>query len=172
MKKNNVLFSIVSLLVISQAQAIEPVYEGEDGIQAKVFKTNCLACHSSTLTGGSRRGAPTRVNYDTYTEAVAHGARAIKRGVAMSMPPSSSAIPSLTDEQKQALKNWQALGYPKSNLPPVYSANSQELALPKVYFKDANGDISLKWSADLKLQPNTQPLLFEVIRADEIDASQ
>jgi cytochrome c5 len=172
MKKNNVLLSIASLLVISQAQAIEPVYEGAEGIRAKIFETNCLACHSSELTGGDRKGAPTRVNYDTFTEAVAHGMRAVRRGVTSgNMPPASSALPALTDEQKQALTNWQALGYPKSKLPAMYSADTQTLALPKVYFKDGNGDISLKWNAELKLLPSTQPLQFELLKADEIDAS-
>ncbi len=172
MKKNNVLLSIASFLVMSQAQAIEPVYEGKKGIRAKVFETNCLACHSSALTGANRKGAPTGANYDTYDAAIARAAGAVKRGVTdANMPPSSSALPSLTDEQKQALTNWQALGFPKNKLPAVYSANTQELTLPKVYFKDANGDISLKWSAELKLLPNTQPLQFELLKADEIDVS-
>ena len=161
--------SIASLFVMSQAHAIDPVYEGDNGIRAKVFKTNCLACHSSTLTGGNRKGAPTGADFDIYSEAIEHGASAVKRGVIdMNMPPSASPLPLLTDEQKQALKNWQALGFPKSKAPAIYSANTQELALPNVYFKNENGDISLKWSADLKLQPSTQPPQFELLRADEI----
>jgi hypothetical protein len=53
----------------------------------------------------------------------------------------------------------------------MYSAATQSRAFPLVYFKDGIGDISLKWTAELKLLPSTQPLQFELLKADEIDAS-
>lgn len=171
MKRNNLLISIASCLLISQAQAIEPVYDGEDGIRAKVFETNCLGCHSSELAGAARNGAP-EDNYDTYIDALAHGDDAIKHGVElMDMPPASSQYAALTEEQKQALQNWEVLGFPEKNLPAIFSSSSQKLELPSVYLKDENGDISLKWDAEMEIVPNSNPLQFELTDVKEIDTS-
>ncbi len=173
MKKNSLLITIASCLVMSQAHAIEPVYDGEDGIRAMVFETNCLACHSSELTGADRNNAPAGADYDTYSDASKNGGGAVSRGVtAMDMPPASSAAPALTDEQKQALKNWKALGFPKAVLPTVYSADTAELSLPQVYLKDANGDITLQWKANMKLISGSNPVQFELLNADEISSPE
>jgi len=172
MKKNSLLITIASCLVMTQAHAIEPVYDGEDGIRAMVFETNCLGCHSSELTGADRNGAPAGADFDTYSEASEHGEGAVNRGViAMDMPPASVSN-ALTDMQKQALKNWKALGFPKAVLPTIYSADTAELSLPQVYLKDANGDITLQWKANMKLIPGSDPLEFELLNADEISASE
>ncbi|MCK5829142.1 MAG: hypothetical protein KAH20_02450 [Methylococcales bacterium] len=173
MKKSSLLISLTSCLFISQAQAIQPVYDGPDGIKAKVFETNCLACHSSDLTGDNRKGAPDNSNYDTYSAALAGSTPAVNRGVIQAnMPPSSSALPGLDEEQKQALKNWQALGFPEKNLPTIFSSKTGKLSLPQVYFKDAKGDISLKWQADMKLIPNQEKIQFELLEAKEIDTAK
>jgi hypothetical protein len=171
MKKNNLLVLVLSCLVIGQAQAIEPVYSGDNGIRAKVFATNCLACHSSELTDGNRNGAPIGADFDTYSAALNHGAPAIKRGVTdMDMPPEFSALSKLDDEQKQALKNWQALGFPEKKLPTIYSSTTAKLTLPKIYLKDEKGDITLKWQAEMKLITGSQPLQFELTHVGEADA--
>lgn len=173
MNKTSLLTIIASSFVIGNAFAIEPVYDGEDGIRAKVFASNCLACHSSDKSGGARNGAPAGVNFDNYTDAIASGDKAVGRGVIqMNMPPSFSPLPTLDDEQKQALKNWQALGFPDHSLPPIYSFSSTTLDLPKVYLKDANGDIVQKISAELALIPNQQTIQFEVTDFHEIDESE
>jgi cytochrome c5 len=167
MKNVKLITSIASCFFMGQAFAIEPIYDGEDGIRAKIFETNCLACHSSTLTGAGRNGAPDN-NYDTYADAMKFGGGAVKRGVIdMDMPPVSSALEALTEEQKQALKNWKALGFPEKTLPTIYSSESQELSLPKVYLKDENGDITLKWKADMKIIPDSDPIQFELLDVTE-----
>jgi cytochrome c5 len=172
MKKNSLLITITSCLVMSQAHAIEPVYDGEDGIRAMVFETNCLGCHSSELSGANRNGAPDGADFDTYSEASKNGGGAVSRGVtAMDMPPASVSN-ALTDEQKQALKNWKVLGFPKAVLPTVYSADTAELSLPQVYLKDANGDITLQWKANMKLISGSNPVQFELLNADEISAPE
>lgn len=38
----------------NHAFAIDPIYEGANGIREKVFATDCLVCHSSNLTGPDR----------------------------------------------------------------------------------------------------------------------
>jgi len=173
MKKINLVTSIASCLFMGQALAIQPVYEGEDGIKAKVFETNCNMCHSSGLTGASRNGAPDEDNYDTFADAKAHGGDAVEEAVVkMDMPPVASDAPQLTDEQKLALKNWQALGFPEKELPVIYSPDTTELSLPQVYLKDENGEMSLKWKAGMKLIPGSDPLKFEVTEVEEIDASK
>jgi cytochrome c5 len=171
MKKTSFLITMTaSYLMMHQAQAIEPVYEGENGIRAKVFETNCLACHSSELSGESRNRALIGEDYDTYANAKMNGSSAINSAVEKTgMPPASSSLPELTDEQKQALKNWQILVFPEKKLPTIYSSDSSTLSLPHVYLKDANGDIVLKWDASMKLVPNSSPLQFELIDAKEID---
>jgi hypothetical protein len=146
MKNVKLIISIAFCFFMGQALAIEPIYDGEDGIRAKVFEINCLTCHSSTLTGADRNGAPDN-NYDTFVDAMkfGEGDGAVKRGVIdVDMPPQYSALEALTKEQKQALKNWKALGFPEKTLPTIYSSENQELSLPKVYLEDENGDITLK----------------------------
>ena len=98
------------------AFAIDPVYEGPNGIQAKVFATNCLQCHSSNRTGGDRRGAPSSINFDTYEAAVTNLSDAISEAVTdTAMPPSRSGISPLNDEQANALLAWQSAGSPKAS---------------------------------------------------------
>lgn len=173
MNKTSLLTIVASSFVISNAFAIEPVYEGEDGIRAKVFARSCLACHSSGNTGGERNGAPTGVDFDNYTDAVTSGDKAVGRGARlMNMPPSFASVPRLDDEQKQALKNWQALGFPEHSLPPVFSFSTSTLQLPKIYLKDANGDIIQKISAEMALIPNQQTIQFELTDFHEIDESK
>ena len=90
------LFNFIILCVIYSHTvfAIDPVYDGDNGIRAQVFATNCLFCHSSELTGSQRNGAPTNVNWDTYSAAAEKGDRAIVRAVElMSMPPFSVVYP-------------------------------------------------------------------------------
>lgn len=170
MNKTSLLTIIAAHLITSQALAIEPVFEGDDGIRAKIFETNCLACHSSEKTGSNRNNAPTGVNYDTYADAAANGAKAVRRGViAANMPPSFSSLGKLNTEQKQALKNWEALGFPQHALPPIYSSDSATLVLPKVYIKDAQGDIVQKLSVDMALIPGQQAVQFELTHFEEID---
>ncbi|NOQ17157.1 MAG: hypothetical protein GQ581_08865 [Methyloprofundus sp.] len=137
--------------------AIEPVYEGEEGIRTKVFATNCLACHSSELTGGSRNGGPSSVDFDTYAEAVEHGMQAVNRAAMLgNMPPAFGPLSELGDEQKQALKNWQALGFPEKHLPAIY-------------VKDENGDIILEGSAKFELLSNPSQIQFGLTGFQEIE---
>jgi hypothetical protein len=95
------------------AFAIDPVYEGANGIKAKVFSTNCLFCHSSTLTGSARQGAPGSINFDTYDAAAANAANAISEVNERAMPPSGSGIPLLDGDQTAALLAWQSAGFPR-----------------------------------------------------------
>lgn len=93
--------------------AIDPVYEGANGIREKVFASNCLGCHSSALTGSARNGAPPSVNWDTYEATLPNAARAIVRAVKMmTMPPSFSGLPKLNEEQQTAMLAWQSAGFP------------------------------------------------------------
>ncbi|TRW89934.1 c-type cytochrome [Candidatus Methylobacter oryzae] len=117
--------------------AIDPVYEGANGIRAKVFATNCLDCHSSTLTGSARNGAPPSVNWDTYEAALPNAPRAIVRAVEqMTMPPAFSGVPALNDEQKAAMLAWQSAGFPRAaattSTAADFSYDSSILTLPVV----------------------------------------
>ena len=172
MNKTSLLTIIASSFVLNNALAIEPVFEGEDGIRAKVFARNCLACHSSDNTGEARNNAPVGIDYDNYEDAVASGAGAVARGVTfMNMPPDFSALSKLNEEQKQALKNWQALGFPEHSLPAIFSFSSTTLQLPRIYLKDENGNIVQKISAEMVLVPNQQAIQFELTDFHEIDDS-
>ena len=90
----------------------------------------------------------------------------------MNMPPSFSSLSKLNEEQKQALKNWQALGFPEHSLPPIFSFSSSTLHLPKVYLKDEKGDIVQKISAEMALIPNQPAIQFELIDFHEVDDSE
>lgn len=173
MKKNSILLSIVSCFIMSQAQAIEPVYDGENGVRAKVFASNCLACHSSELTGADRNGAPVDHDFDTYVGALNRGGKAVEQVIEKKMPPASSAIPKLSEEQILALKNWQSLGFQKEKiLTTIYSSDSTKLTMPLVFLKDANSNSAPKWKAEFTLVPGSNPLKFELTNVEEIDASE
>lgn len=170
MYKKKLISIIASTFIMGQVQAIEPVFEGENGILAEVFASNCLACHSSTLTGSNRKGAPSGIDFDTYEAASARSAQAIMRAVTMmNMPPSSSSLPKLNEEQKQALTNWQAIGLPDEELPPIFSSTSGSLHLPKVYIKDAQGNITQKLMVEMALVPDQQTIQFELSHFHELE---
>jgi hypothetical protein len=108
------LVVLFSLLITGHAFAIDPVYEGPDGIRAQVFATNCLDCHSSDKVGPDRNGAPANINWDTYEATQPNAERAIVRAVEEeSMPPDGSGIPKLNEEQKAAMLAWQEAGFPR-----------------------------------------------------------
>ena len=129
------IFNFIILYVIysQTVLAIDPVYEGENGIRAQVFATNCLFCHSSELTGSQRNGAPSSVNWDTFSAAAERGDRAIVRAVdQMSMPPSFRGIPALNQEQKEAMQAWQEAGFPRIQTNATFDFSNQILTMPVV----------------------------------------
>src|SRR5262245_499943 len=80
------------------ATATVPAFAQLDALQ------KCTSCHSSTLTGDARSGAPSRINYDSYDAAVAnidHGLREIEEGA---MPPSGAET--LTADEETSLQLW------------------------------------------------------------------
>ncbi len=133
------------LIISSDVFAIDPVYEGENGILAKVFSINCLFCHSSEKTGSSRNGAPSHVNLDTYEAALEYADRAIIRAVnEMSMPPIFSVLPGLNQEQKAAMLAWQQAGFPKFSTQATFDFSTQMLNLPIMVVGDLNYRVELR----------------------------
>jgi mono/diheme cytochrome c family protein len=112
MLKKHLLLTAICALAVPTAYAIQPVFNGNDGVLTNVFQTNCLACHSSTRTGAQRNGAPAGLNWDVYGTVVANFERIVARAVVEnSMPPNFSALPKLNQQQKDALIAWQAAGF-------------------------------------------------------------
>jgi mono/diheme cytochrome c family protein len=128
---------------------ILPQYEGDMGVFEQVFATNCVACHSSTRSGADRHGAPPNLNWDVYASAAANGDRIIARAVTLkTMPPASSGIPTLDQEQQDAMLAWQAAGFP-AVAPGAISGNnfdyvSQVLRLPVVIVGSQTYDAQLR----------------------------
>jgi hypothetical protein len=52
-----------------------------------ILEASCTSCHSSSLAGAARGGAPAGVDYDTYEAAVANSDRGNSRIQAGTMPP-------------------------------------------------------------------------------------
>ena len=71
----------------------------------------CTSCHSSTVTGSKREGAPGDVNYDSYAAAKSHASSGAAQVNGGEMPPSGEPQP--TAEQKTALYAWAACGTPQ-----------------------------------------------------------
>lgn len=75
----------------------------------------CTRCHSSTLSGSARQGAPSDHDFDdlagiqTMSDHIDEHAAAGPRGVNESMPP-SGAMP--TREERERLGEWLACGSP------------------------------------------------------------
>ena len=156
----------VSAQVTAPAE-IAPVYEGDNGILANIFRQKCLSCHLSTLPAGQRDSAPVGVDFDTFATAKQFGDEIVERAVElMDMPPSGS----LSDEEKQALLNWKTLGFPESTLPALYFSATQSLELPEVFIIDENGNISSKVRTGMKLVPPfVAPFRFEIQQLEVVD---
>jgi hypothetical protein len=80
------------------------------------MQTYCLGCHSASLTGPARQGAPEGIDFDTLEDvrrqaAVidAHAA-AGPNGAHTAMPPASRAQP--TRQERERLGQWLACGAP------------------------------------------------------------
>ncbi|MBK7827083.1 hypothetical protein [Nannocystis sp.] len=71
----------------------------------------CTNCHSSSLSGGSRAGAPSGINYDSYDAAVADADIALSQVDSGSMPPSGS--PKLSAAEKDQIINWASCDTPQ-----------------------------------------------------------
>ena len=75
----------------------------------------CTSCHSATVTGASRKDAPTTVNFDTAAHTVEHRAlidRVAGAGpnhVNTFMPPED---PRPTEAERRQLAEWTACGSP------------------------------------------------------------
>lgn len=123
--------------------AIEAVYDGDNGIRNRVL-TVCMQCHSSTLSGGARNGAPSPPNFNTYAGAILLGDYAVGRAVEGSMPP--QGYPRLNAEQKAALLAWQAAGFPEKS---AAAADTQAPTTPSGLTATATGTsrINLAWTA-------------------------
>ncbi len=58
-----------------------------------ILAANCTRCHSTTLTGAARNGAPVDVNWNTYAAAVQAAPRGLLRMQAGTMPPTGNRVP-------------------------------------------------------------------------------
>jgi cytochrome c5 len=137
MLKRYLLLTAICAVTAQTAYAIQPEFYGNNGILAKVFQTNCLACHSSARSGSARNGAPAGLNWDDYGTVVANFDHIVVRAVIQqTMPPTFSGIPKLNQEQQNAMLAWQAAGFPAISPVSVSDANfdfiSRELTLPVV----------------------------------------
>jgi uncharacterized membrane protein len=72
----------------------------------------CRECHSASVTGDARHGAPEGLNFDTYEQFANAGETAsylVRYGI---MPkPDAGKVP--TEEQRQELYDWAACGKPR-----------------------------------------------------------
>jgi uncharacterized membrane protein len=69
----------------------------------------CTVCHSSTLTGGSRAGAPTGIDFDKYDAAVMDADRALSEVESGAMPPGGG----LSGSEKTQIINWASCDTPQ-----------------------------------------------------------
>jgi uncharacterized membrane protein len=79
--------------------------------EVTAFSAVCTDCHSTSLSGDDRNGAPARVNWDDYESARANaedGAEAVFDG---EMPPAGAG--ELTSVQKEELYRWALCGTPE-----------------------------------------------------------
>jgi uncharacterized membrane protein len=80
------------------------------------LQTYCLSCHSASVTGTARQGAPTDVNFDTLDEVRVHSAHIDSHAAAgpnatnSEMPPANRTQP--TQQEREKLGQWLACGAP------------------------------------------------------------
>ena len=85
---------------LTYCEAIEPI-----------LTASCTMCHSSSLSGSDRNGAPTDVNLDTYTGAKGNAQAANARIQAGTMPPAGA----LSAADKAMFQGWVALQMPEGD---------------------------------------------------------
>ncbi|GAB4289858.1 MAG: hypothetical protein Kow0090_02770 [Myxococcota bacterium] len=76
----------------------------------EILDKRCVTCHSSILSGSTRKGAPPSVNLDTYEGAKKSAKKSnstIQRG---SMPPSAG----MPDSEREAFDSWVKAGMPEA----------------------------------------------------------
>ena len=66
----SLFFTALSMIIIAPIP-LSAQSTGYDQVYADVFSKICLHCHDSNLSGSSRNGAPSTVNFDTYESAKA-----------------------------------------------------------------------------------------------------
>jgi uncharacterized membrane protein len=80
------------------------------------MQTYCLGCHSASVRGDARQGAPSDFNFDTVEQIRLHAshidmhAAAGPNGTNMEMPPAKQPQP--TQEERELLGQWLACGAP------------------------------------------------------------
>ena len=80
--------------------------------EVTAFSQVCADCHSTTLSGDDRNGAPSTINWDDYDSAKAnaeHGAEEVFEG---EMPPEGSGA-TLTEAQKEEIYLWSLCDTPE-----------------------------------------------------------
>ncbi|MGC4065950.1 MAG: hypothetical protein QM784_15130 [Polyangiaceae bacterium] len=73
--------------------------------------SKCTGCHSSTLSGAARDGAPSDINFDVYASAKTHATHAVGELDEGAMPPSS--LPKPSQAVVDAIVKWAACGTPE-----------------------------------------------------------
>lgn len=73
---------------------------------AMLIAAECNNCHSSSLTGSARNGAPSSRNFDTASDVMANAARIHARVQAGTMPPGTG----LNSDQQEAVRVYLACG--------------------------------------------------------------
>ncbi|HLA41058.1 MAG TPA: hypothetical protein VJ417_13740, partial [Candidatus Glassbacteria bacterium] len=100
-----ILFSLTAIAVQWSALPAQISDNGYALMMRQVFGFVCLNCHDSNKTGGSRNGAPSSVNWDTYTLAHVSAVKGNLRVQAGTMPP-ASAGGALNSTRKSAFQAW------------------------------------------------------------------
>jgi len=80
--------------------------------EVTAFQTVCTQCHSSTLTGEARNGAPGDHNWDVYASAFREAEDIVEEVAEGDMPPPSSGL-TLTTEERQQIYTWALCGRPE-----------------------------------------------------------
>ena len=80
--------------------------------EVTAFEEVCTNCHSTSLSGDDRNGAPASINWDDYASAKANAEHGVEEVFEGEMPPESSGE-TLTDDEKEELYTWALCGKPE-----------------------------------------------------------
>ena len=131
MRRGSVLLALVVVVMMAMGRTATAQTTYSQVLQ-QIFQPHCLGCHSSTLAGDARNGAPASVNFDTFANATSNNnevnANILVQAGSMPRrpPPDNTPIP-LPQDLKNLMQAWANGGFLPNTAPTANAGPDQNV---------------------------------------------